>query len=364
MVKHIDVEEAVTRSSALPGKAKNDAHLVGRSANAGPAGGTSPQPQLVSEEKGRCCCGRFVNDYLPVIINNKMHELLGTPGAFCGPVINHQLRDAQAELEKARERIKNDWDDLVLPRDDTIASLRAENERLRGLLLKNTERWAHCSVDRAAVENQLAQQHYCHAHSDGDCTWEHCPQLRDGEPEKSGRHCPLDVLQNEREEWQEREEQLRARIAEQDEALCDAERTIGNGVTQLERLERERGRLESENERLNGAYETAHASRLHTEDCLTRAERDRDEKHYAANLAERDRDAAREQNCLYKNMVDVKDQTICDQAIEIDAALARVEKLEKLLLLWKRDAEETLRHDQLAVDTAFALADDGGDDGE
>jgi len=33
----------------------------------------------------------------------------------------------------------------------------------------------------------------CHADRDGDCTWEGCPQLRDGEPEKTGRHCPLDI---------------------------------------------------------------------------------------------------------------------------------------------------------------------------
>lgn len=33
----------------------------------------------------------------------------------------------------------------------------------------------------------------CHADSDGECFWEHCPQLRDKEPHKSGRHCPLDI---------------------------------------------------------------------------------------------------------------------------------------------------------------------------
>ncbi|WP_242540132.1 hypothetical protein [Trinickia mobilis] len=33
----------------------------------------------------------------------------------------------------------------------------------------------------------------CAAHPDGDCTHAKCPQLRDGEPEKSGRHCPLDT---------------------------------------------------------------------------------------------------------------------------------------------------------------------------
>ena len=33
---------------------------------------------------------------------------------------------------------------------------------------------------------------FCQSASDGDCDWPHCPQNRDGEPDKSGRHCPLD----------------------------------------------------------------------------------------------------------------------------------------------------------------------------
>lgn len=33
----------------------------------------------------------------------------------------------------------------------------------------------------------------CHAGKDGDCVHRQCPQLRDGEPAKTGRHCPLDV---------------------------------------------------------------------------------------------------------------------------------------------------------------------------
>jgi hypothetical protein len=32
----------------------------------------------------------------------------------------------------------------------------------------------------------------CQSDDDGMCDWEHCPQLRDGEPGRSGRHCPLD----------------------------------------------------------------------------------------------------------------------------------------------------------------------------
>lgn len=33
----------------------------------------------------------------------------------------------------------------------------------------------------------------CAASSDGDCSHPKCPQLRDGEPARSGRHCPADL---------------------------------------------------------------------------------------------------------------------------------------------------------------------------
>ena len=32
----------------------------------------------------------------------------------------------------------------------------------------------------------------CRSHEDGECFWDECPQIRDGEPKKSGRHCPHD----------------------------------------------------------------------------------------------------------------------------------------------------------------------------
>lgn len=32
----------------------------------------------------------------------------------------------------------------------------------------------------------------CHASSDGECGWIHCPQLQDDEPARTGRHCPID----------------------------------------------------------------------------------------------------------------------------------------------------------------------------
>lgn len=40
---------------------------------------------------------------------------------------------------------------------------------------------------------ELAAAGHCMADCDGDCTWEGCPQLRDGEPLRTGRHCPRDV---------------------------------------------------------------------------------------------------------------------------------------------------------------------------
>lgn len=39
---------------------------------------------------------------------------------------------------------------------------------------------------------ELADKGHCMADDDGDCTWAECPQLRDDEPRKSGRHCPRD----------------------------------------------------------------------------------------------------------------------------------------------------------------------------
>lgn len=37
----------------------------------------------------------------------------------------------------------------------------------------------------------------CHSQRDGDCTWGPCPQVRDGEPAATGRHCPLDDPEDE-----------------------------------------------------------------------------------------------------------------------------------------------------------------------
>lgn len=55
------------------------------------------------------------------------------------------------------------------------------------------ERDAELPLERNSATTAAVEEHnYCHADTDGDCAWEQCPQNRDGEPSKSGRHCPLD----------------------------------------------------------------------------------------------------------------------------------------------------------------------------
>lgn len=49
--------------------------------------------------------------------------------------------------------------------------------------------WSMCCYDCGATfPNRIV----CHADRDGECSWVDCPQLRDGEPAKSGRSCPHD----------------------------------------------------------------------------------------------------------------------------------------------------------------------------
>jgi len=45
---------------------------------------------------------------------------------------------------------------------------------------------------RAPLRLDFRGSTHCQAARDGDCDWKLCPQERDGEPSRSGRHCPLD----------------------------------------------------------------------------------------------------------------------------------------------------------------------------
>lgn len=59
--------------------------------------------------------------------------------------------------------------------------------------LKEREKETAEEVEKALNEIVEEEKKYCQAGMDGDCFWKKCPQIRDGEPETSGRHCPLDT---------------------------------------------------------------------------------------------------------------------------------------------------------------------------
>lgn len=53
--------------------------------------------------------------------------------------------------------------------------------------------WAEGFMGMEAAVANFPKGTMCHGASDGECNWAECPQLRDGEPALSGRHCPLDL---------------------------------------------------------------------------------------------------------------------------------------------------------------------------
>lgn len=53
------------------------------------------------------------------------------------------------------------------------------------------------NAEREALMKGAPHTDRCKADRDGECDWAGCPQLRDGEPKRSGRHCPRDVSEEE-----------------------------------------------------------------------------------------------------------------------------------------------------------------------
>lgn len=53
-------------------------------------------------------------------------------------------------------------------------------------------------LEQVCAEHNVSPPTYCQSQRDGDCIWSNCPQNRDGEPRKTGRHCPLDLHDEER----------------------------------------------------------------------------------------------------------------------------------------------------------------------
>jgi len=76
----------------------------------------------------------------------------------------------------------DDW----LSEQDGQADGTGEELTVMPVRFKSLEAWN--SVEEPSRE--VAQ--LCKAQKDGECFWGECPQAKDGEPIRSGRHCPLD----------------------------------------------------------------------------------------------------------------------------------------------------------------------------
>ena len=63
----------------------------------------------------------------------------------------------------------------------------------RATVMPHVEAWtAMVKARRAGIGYTVAVLQSCAAHQDGDCFHKDCPQKRDNEPKRTGRHCPLD----------------------------------------------------------------------------------------------------------------------------------------------------------------------------
>lgn len=87
-------------------------------------------------------------------------------------------RSFAAKIGEVRRAVGLGWPDAPQPEPIWSRPTPAESEFMRVGF---------------GFDNEHDEPPGCQAsRGDGECVWEGCPQLRDGEPERTGRHCPLD----------------------------------------------------------------------------------------------------------------------------------------------------------------------------
>jgi hypothetical protein len=68
-----------------------------------------------------------------------------------------------------------------------------EISRLQSIAPTGARNWGAAALQPQPLKGKVTDLlKDCQADRDGDCYHAACPQLRDGEPNKSRRHCPLD----------------------------------------------------------------------------------------------------------------------------------------------------------------------------
>lgn len=124
----------------------------------------------------QCCCGQYDLDE-PLDVNGKIHEPIGTAGAFCGPASAHHIRDLRAQLATAladKERMARELEgsNNVLMQNCTrgqelkaqLATALAENEltstrveELEDALLQECREKATALAERDAARERVGE---------------------------------------------------------------------------------------------------------------------------------------------------------------------------------------------------------------
>lgn len=163
--------------------------------------GTGSEAERINKARHGLCTNDYHNRYIGDLesANARLqHEVEETRGHVLSERDkfkkgNAQLREALANLVS---KIK-----VMQPRIDAEFAFgriygRVYNGPTWGEEMKEADAAllpAPAPPDPSYVE---AHNSACHAGSDGDCSWKECPQLRDDEPVRSGRSCPLGKLPN------------------------------------------------------------------------------------------------------------------------------------------------------------------------
>ena len=82
----------------------------------------------------RCCCGRIEDWTEPLILGERLHERLGDEGAFCGPVLHHDLRDQEQEIERLRKALMWAFDRADIDGGMTAAECKNTAEEIGKVL--------------------------------------------------------------------------------------------------------------------------------------------------------------------------------------------------------------------------------------
>lgn len=101
------------------------------------------------------------------------------------PVINPEVK-----IEGCVASFFITWPDPEVQSQRAHLTGRMDDAEARKEIREELIPWALGEGD--PVASRWLGRSRCHAARDGECFWSDCPQLRDGEPARSGRHCPID----------------------------------------------------------------------------------------------------------------------------------------------------------------------------